>query len=95
MLISEKLSRNSVFSGSDQPRMLFFLLINVKMPAIVWHFNMYEPDKFHAQLSYRVDLQRYRLVLGNIKQKNKKYSADGQNITLSFTIMSVVVTKQF
>ena len=31
-----KISRNSAFfSGSDKPRMLFFLLINVKMPTIV------------------------------------------------------------
>ena len=36
MLISIKISRNSAFfSGSDKPRMLFFLLINVKMPTIV------------------------------------------------------------
>ena len=49
-------------SGSEKPRMLFFLLINVKMPTIVgiltfmsrkncWHFNIYEQEKFHAQLS--------------------------------------------
>ena len=30
-----RISRNSVFSGSDMPRMLFFLLINVKMPTNV------------------------------------------------------------
>ena len=30
-----KLSRNSAFSGSDKPRMLFFLLMNDKMPTIV------------------------------------------------------------
>ena len=35
MLISMKISRNSVFSGSDKPRMLFFLLITVKMPTVV------------------------------------------------------------
>ena len=35
MLTSIKISRNSAFSGSDKPRMLFPLLINVKMPAIV------------------------------------------------------------
>ena len=40
----------------------FILLINVKMPIIVgiftfmsrincWHFNIYEQDKFHAQVS--------------------------------------------
>ena len=35
MLISIKVSRNLVFLGSDKPKMLFFLLINVKMPTIV------------------------------------------------------------
>ena len=36
MVISIKVSRNSgFFSGSDRHRMLFFLLINVKMPTIV------------------------------------------------------------
>ena len=35
MLISIKVSRNSAFSGSGKPRMLFFLLINVKMPTFV------------------------------------------------------------
>ena len=27
--------KNHFFAGSDKPRMLFFLLINVKMPTIV------------------------------------------------------------
>ena len=35
MLISIKILRNSAFLGSDKPRMLFFPLINVKMPTIV------------------------------------------------------------
>ena len=38
--------------GSDKPRMLFFPLINVKMPTVVvgiLTFN--EQGKFHAQLS--------------------------------------------
>ena len=30
-----KISRNSAFLDSDKPRMLFFLLINVKMPTTV------------------------------------------------------------
>ena len=33
MLISVKISRNSAFLGSDKSRMLFFPLINVKMPT--------------------------------------------------------------
>ena len=35
MLINIKISRNSAFLGLDKPRMLFFLLINVKMATIV------------------------------------------------------------
>ena len=35
MPISIKISRNSAFLGSDKTRMLFFPLINVKMPTIV------------------------------------------------------------
>ena len=35
MLISIKVSRNLAFLGSDMSRMLFFPLINVKMPTIV------------------------------------------------------------
>ena len=31
----KKISRNSAFLGSDKPRMLFFPLINVKMPTLV------------------------------------------------------------
>ena len=30
---------------------VFILLINVKMPTNFWHFNNYEHDKFHAELS--------------------------------------------
>ena len=41
MLIGIKISRKC----SDKHRMLFFLLINC------WHFNIYEQEKFHAQLS--------------------------------------------
>ena len=35
MLICIKISRNSAFLGSGKPTMLFFPLINVKMPTIV------------------------------------------------------------
>ena len=34
--------------------MLFFQLINVKMPVVGilrWHFNIYEPANFRAQMS--------------------------------------------
>ena len=33
----ENMKNFSFFSGSDKPRMLFFLLINVKRPAIPNH----------------------------------------------------------
>ena len=35
MLFSMKIFGNSAFSGSDKPIMLFFVLINVKMPTVV------------------------------------------------------------
>ena len=46
--------KNHLFSGSYKPGKGFFLLIKVKMPTIVGnclHFNFYEQEKFHAQLS--------------------------------------------
>ena len=39
------------FLGLDKPRMLFFLLVNVKMPTIVGILTFYEQEKFCAQLS--------------------------------------------
>ena len=47
----KKISRNSEFLGSDKHRMLFFPLINVKMPTIGLHFNIYEQEKCHTLLS--------------------------------------------
>ena len=51
----KNIKNSSFFPDSDKPRMLFFLLINVKIPTIVgkncWHFNIYEQEKFHAKLS--------------------------------------------
>ena len=44
MLISIKIARNSAFSGSYEPRMLFFLLIKFN-----WHLNIYKQEKIHAQ----------------------------------------------
>ena len=49
--VSIKIPRNSAFAGSIEPRMLFFLLINVKIPAFCWQFNSYKQEKAHAQLS--------------------------------------------
>ena len=47
ILISIKISRNSAFfSDSDKPRMLFFLLINVKMPTIVGILTFMSRKKF-------------------------------------------------
>ena len=46
-----KISRNSAFLGSDKTRMLFFPLINVKMPTIVGILTFMSRKKFHAQLS--------------------------------------------
>ena len=51
MLINIEKAKIHGFSGLYQQSLSFILLINVKMPTIVWHFNIYEQDKFHAQLS--------------------------------------------
>ena len=46
MLISIKISRNSAFSCSDKPRMIFFPLINFKMPTIVGILTFMSRKKF-------------------------------------------------
>ena len=46
MLIIIKISRNSAFLGSDKSRMLFFLLINVKMPTVVGILTFMSRKKF-------------------------------------------------
>ena len=52
MLISiKKYQVIRLFLGSDKPRMLFFSLINVKMPTIVGILIFYEQEKFHAHFS--------------------------------------------
>ena len=49
--------RNSTFSGSEKPRMLFFLLINVKMPTIVGIFTFMSRENFSsAELSMKLFL---------------------------------------
>ena len=40
----KNIKKFGLFLGSDNPRMLFFPLINVKMPIIV----VYEQETFHA-----------------------------------------------
>ena len=46
MLISINISSNSVFLGSDKPIMLFFLLINIKMPTIAGIVTFLSRNKF-------------------------------------------------
>ena len=38
--------KTSAFLGSDKARMLYFLLINVKMLNNYWHLNIYEQENF-------------------------------------------------
>ena len=55
MLISIKYQQNLEFVSIKifyKPRMLFFLLMNVKMPTTVGIFNIYEQEKLHAQQKY-------------------------------------------
>ena len=51
MLISIKLSRNSALLGSDDPRILVFPLINVKMPTIVDILTFMTRKHFMLKLS--------------------------------------------
>ena len=44
--ISIKISRNSAFLGSDNPRMLFFPLINANMSTIVGNFTFMSRKNF-------------------------------------------------
>ena len=54
ILKKKKIKIYLAFKLSD---VVFIVLINVKMPTIVgnannsWHFNIYEQDQFHGQLS--------------------------------------------
>ena len=43
----------------------------------------------------RVNPQLSRRSLGEVLQKNKRFSADGQNTAQNYTIMRVIVTVQF
>ena len=43
---SENIKKCSFFSGLDKPRMLFFLLINVKMPTIVGILTFMSRENF-------------------------------------------------
>ena len=46
MLISVRISRNLAFLGSGKDRLLFFQLINVKMPTIVGILTLMSRKKF-------------------------------------------------
>ena len=50
MLISITVSRNLAFLGSDKPRMLFFTLINVKLPKIVGIFKTFMSRKISCSV---------------------------------------------
>ena len=47
----KKMKKNQHFSGSYKPRMLLFLLINVKMPTVVGILTFMSKKKNHAHLS--------------------------------------------
>ena len=47
----KNIKKFSFFSDSNKSRMLFFLLINVKMPTIVGILTFYQQEKFLAKLS--------------------------------------------
>ena len=52
-LITTTMLKDMDFASIKLPDVVFIMLINVKMPTIVGilHFNIYEQDKFRAQVS--------------------------------------------
>ena len=46
----KKIKKISIFSGSDKPRMLFFLLSNVKMPTFMSRKNFNLSSVVHENL---------------------------------------------
>ena len=52
LLIERKILENIYFLPFKLLHVVFFMLINVKMPTIdCWHFNIYEHDKVQAKLT--------------------------------------------
>ena len=52
LLIKTNMLKNEDFSWIKLSDVVFIMLLDVKMPTIVGIFNIYEYDKFHAQLSW-------------------------------------------
>ena len=67
MLISIKISRNSAFLGLDKPRMLFFPLINVKMPTIVG-------IKMPTIVGILTFMSRKNIILSSVEHEKKFYN---------------------
>ena len=64
MLINSKILTKKCL-GLSLSGVVFIMLINVKMPTKnCWHFNIYEQDKFSAQLKFSV-LQQNPIVYSN------------------------------
>ena len=80
MLLSIKMSRYSVvcccFSGSDKHIMLFFLLINVKMPTIVGILTFMSRKKI-MQKDFFITRDQYMQIY------IRKYDSD-QTVDLNF-----------
>ena len=51
-VISINISSNSAFSGSDKPKNLFFLLMNVKVPTIVGILTFIYQEKFRDSMKF-------------------------------------------
>ena len=52
MLIKTKMLKNKDLLAFKLSDVVFIMLIHVNINAIIcWHFNIYEQDKFRAQLS--------------------------------------------
>ena len=70
LLINIKKAKSMEISGLNHQSRLFILQINVKMPTMLnanncWHFNIYEQDKFHAQLT-EFSMKKSFITLGPV-----------------------------
>ena len=73
MLISIRISRNLAFLGSDMPRMLFFQVINVKMPTTVGILTF-----MSRKISYSFELSM-RKIFYNLRARSsgQRFLCDG------------------
>ena len=76
-----KISRNSAFSGSDKPIMLFFLLINVEMPTVVNILTFMNRKNFMLSSAENDFFTTSGLVLESINSSYRRFKSSRFNST--------------